>query len=1306
MLPPEADEFASRFPGEIRMLLAMLRMSNLGGLAVAECDDLDMRSRLIDYFRRYLEADGIYIFNFEVSAKDTNLVRSLTELTDHSRFKNLELTGKYKSIVLFVYGTEKFSAEQRDQFIRLLNFLRDRLTMIAQPIVLWGTSAFITQLARNAPDFWNWKGHFFSFPSIPAVDGQEAADPNDFHGNLPPIRRYLRRILEDSDFVVWKDLYLPLKAKRAAETISPFPPRHTLTKTELHQLAPLFSHAESFNANEIVFQRGSRGDKCFVIVSGEVEVLVPDALGNDMVVSKLGKGDFFGEIALIKRVPRTATIRATRSSKFVTLVPRALTLLNDKAPAVLDIITEIAHRRLEARTKDPQEVLSPLRRFAIEGASLIQQTPVDVRDLIALDRRTVILGDAGAGKTTVLRRMMLDAADQAERLLTTSAEPITLPIFLKLNALSPGKTLEGLILDAFRSYEIYEFGTEADIVGLLNGESPDNATFHSILFLLDGLNEMPFQDRTRPELSRFIRTYTQHRFTLSCRVQDYTALHGFRTGVLQRLGGEDIEAFLVNYLRAEQGRKVAKEIYSDPQLEDLAQTPLALYMFAQIAKRSEEALPKNRGVLFEVFTDNLLERTDSEWWQIFGRSKAKVPLSLRKAALASLGLAMQEEEAWAFTRARWMDIISHELRNYHNKATPGERVEMQYIAPEDVHEEIKHSGLIRYSESRAWVEFAHHTYQEFFAALAQRDRGHEIEQYLRTAEVRRRWQGTIILLYGISKDRAGLYSRILGQDNDYARIWLAAQCLANSGEDIAWTLQHLERHLPPQQHFAVQFSVGLASRLLGRYPEALTYLHMATEKDPGSAEVQYELGSLYRQVDQYERAIVHLEEAIRLRSDFVDAYNQLGITYHDQGKYVEAMMVFRATTQLEPANPHHFYNLGTVQKNQRDYVAARESFRTALKLKADYSEAHTQLDILEKALSTGVVRVLENIPILSNMTLEQSVLLANRIKVTEYQPGQIVFHMGEMGDTFYIIEAGEVEVLAPDIGDQPAGIINRLGPGNFFGEIALLRAIPRTATIRVVKPARLLTISREDFDSVVRKYPSIAHDLAETSGLRLLRDRQIGRRIDLDRFYNPSYISELTRQDEVVVVMGDIHGSTYLTNSIGPELMVAFLDEYLLRMSSIIVQAGGAMDKSLGDSVMGVFGSSPNQRDEDHVTAAHSALLAALKMRQAYLVLRDEWKRQSPEFAQTGMGIGVSTGKVKTGTVGPEATMVGPAVNMSSKLSKMAIKGRNESEIYIDVRTRELTGDAFLTEPLDTAYTKKKVGVELEAYRVMQRQKK
>jgi CRP-like cAMP-binding protein len=1303
MVLPKTDEFTARFPDEIKTLLAMLRLGNLGGLAVAECDSLDLRARLFDYFRRCLEADNIYLFNYQVSPKDTNLVRSLAELTDHPRFKNLELTGKYKSIAIFVYDLEKFNNEQRDRFVKLLNFLRDRFTTIAYPIVIWGSSTFVSQLARNAPDFWSWKGHFFRFPAphLPDLVQELQRPAPDLPRLLPPIQRYLQQVSEDPDYRIWRELYLPLKAIRSDETVTPFPPRHTLTYEELRQLAPLFPTADTYPANHVIFERAEQGDTCHVIVSGEVEVLVPDGLGNDIVVSKLGKGDFFGEIALIKRVPRTATVRTTKPTKLVTLTHRSLSLLNHRAPNVLDILTDIAQRRLEMRAQDPQEAVSPLRRFAMAGSSLVRENPVDVRELIANDSRTVILGEAGAGKTTVLRRFSLDTAEAAlDHLQSEAEEMIILPIFIKLNALSLEKTVEQLILETFQSYQIQGFETEADVVRLLEGDESDKTPIHSILFLMDGLNEMPAPEQTRHKLSRFIGQYGQHRFILSCRSQDYTALHGFRTAMLQRLSGEDIEAFLVNYLSAELGRKVAREIYSDPQLEDLAQTPLALYMLAQIARRSAEELPKNRGVLFEVFTDNLLDRANSNWQSLFNQAKSRVPLALRKKVLASLGLSMQEEEVWNCPIERWLALITQQLQQYQASDSPGERANLSAINAQHIHQEIKDSGLVRYSENREAVEFAHQTYQEFFAALAQNDQDYDLEPHLRTNEARRRWQGTIVLLYGIAHDKPTLYSKILGHENDYARIWLAAQCLTNSGEEIAAALQTLERKLPLTQHFALLFSAGLASRQLGRYPEALSYLHIASEERPGSAEVRYELGSLYRKVEQYERAIEHLEEAIRLRSDFVDAYNQLGITYHDQGKYVEALTVFRATTQLEPANPHHFYNLGTTHKIVRDYTAARESFRTALKLKPGYTEAQTQLVLLDKALATGVVRVLENIPILSKMTLEQSIVLANRIKVAEFKPGQIIFHMGEMGETFYIIETGEVEVLAPDMGGQPSGVINRLGPGDFFGEIALLRAIPRTATIRSTKPTRLLTISRDDFEQVVEKYPSIAHTLAETSGLRLLRDRQIGRRVDLDRYYDPGYIAELTHQNEVTVVMGDIHGSTFLTHAIGPELMVAFLDEYLLRMSTIIVQAGGAMDKSLGDSVMGVFGNFPGRHQDSRVTSANSAMLAALKMRQAYIILRDEWKRESPEFAKTGMGVGISTGKVKTGTVGPEATMVGPAVNLSSKLSKLAIRGRTESEIYIDRRTRDLIGEAFMTEALDMGYTKRKVGVELEAYRI------
>jgi tetratricopeptide (TPR) repeat protein len=432
--------------------------------------------------------------------------------------------------------------------------------------------------------------------------------------------------------------------------------------------------------------------------------------------------------------------------------------------------------------------------------------------------------------------------------------------------------------------------------------------------------KFPPPERNQPAISLFIKKYSQHRFILTCRTQDYTTLKGFNTAILQRLSEQDIETFLVNYLQAEQGRKVAREIYSDPQLEDLAQTPLALFMLTQIAGLSNEELPKNRGLLFEVFTDNLLNRIDDNQWQTsLAPLKARAPLALRKKALANLGLAMQMEEVWNLSHERWLEIIEAELRHFIQRAAPSKKTEAVGLTPADIHAEIINSGLVRYSESRSWIEFAHHTYQEFFAALAQHDQDLDLEPQLVTEEARRRWQGTIILLYGIVRDKPALYSKILGNANDYARIWLAGHCLANSGEEIAVALQTLERILPFNQHFALLFSAGLACRQLGRYPESLSYLHMASEEQPGNAEIYYEIGSLYRKVEQYERAIEHLEQAINLRSDFVDAYNQLGITYHDQGKYIEALTVFRATTQLEPTNSHHFFNLGTTQKILRDY---------------------------------------------------------------------------------------------------------------------------------------------------------------------------------------------------------------------------------------------------------------------------------------------------------------------------------------------------------------------------------------------------
>jgi CRP-like cAMP-binding protein len=78
-----------------------------------------------------------------------------------------------------------------------------------------------------------------------------------------------------------------------------------------------------------------------------------------------------------------------------------------------------------------------------------------------------------------------------------------------------------------------------------------------------------------------------------------------------------------------------------------------------------------------------------------------------------------------------------------------------------------------------------------------------------------------------------------------------------------------------------------------------------------------------------------------------------------------------------------------------------------------------------------------------------------------YPPGQDIVVQGEPGDAFYAIGSGQVEVL--EDGQQVA----RLGPGSYFGEIALLMDSPRTATVRAITPARAYRLDREGFDALV-----------------------------------------------------------------------------------------------------------------------------------------------------------------------------------------------------------------------------------------------
>lgn len=92
--------------------------------------------------------------------------------------------------------------------------------------------------------------------------------------------------------------------------------------------------------------------------------------------------------------------------------------------------------------------------------------------------------------------------------------------------------------------------------------------------------------------------------------------------------------------------------------------------------------------------------------------------------------------------------------------------------------------------------------------------------------------------------------------------------------------------------------------------------------------------------------------------------------------------------------------------------------------------------------------------------------LALHVDDVRVAAGQKVFHQGDHGDRFYVIEDGEAEV----IGD--GRLIRALRSGDGFGEIALLHDTLRTATVRARTPLRLYTLDRRHFLSAVNGYES------------------------------------------------------------------------------------------------------------------------------------------------------------------------------------------------------------------------------------------
>lgn len=119
--------------------------------------------------------------------------------------------------------------------------------------------------------------------------------------------------------------------------------------------------------------------------------------------------------------------------------------------------------------------------------------------------------------------------------------------------------------------------------------------------------------------------------------------------------------------------------------------------------------------------------------------------------------------------------------------------------------------------------------------------------------------------------------------------------------------------------------------------------------------------------------------------------------------------------------------------------------------------------------------------------------MAKENRTREYAEGERVFTEGDPGNEMYYVEQGRVEIRHR-VGDKDE-VLARLQPGQFFGEMAIFDADPRSATAIAARASRLVCYTRDEFEAAIREDPELASFLIEDLCTRLRKADQYVRDI-------------------------------------------------------------------------------------------------------------------------------------------------------------------------------------------------------------------
>jgi formylglycine-generating enzyme required for sulfatase activity len=425
------------------------------------------------------------------------------------------------------------------------------------------------------------------------------------------------------------------------------------------------------------------------------------------------------------------------------------------------------------------DVPSEFTELAVSGQGAgrqVRRIPLtDITEALARHDALALLGEPGAGKTTTLYKLALDAA---RRRLTSGQDQA--PLLLSL-ADYRGYPSPQAFLQATWTHSL---GRDDLTERLRRGE---------LLLLCDALNEMPFADDRdyREKVAawrRFAGEWPGNRLVFTCRSRDYSEPLGLPQVEIERLDDRRVQEFLAKYLASQPGlAETAWTRLAGSPLLALVRNPYYLSMLCLILA-GKGAWPANRGQLFDEFAGYLLRREAD-------RGHPDWPgLEPLRTALAGLAEAIQPlGQGTRLPRPELLKRIPSQVDGKDGPAsTPPQTILRLGLAATLLDTELAPGET-------EMVRFYHHQLQEYFAARALLRRfvvGEDLSGRWRAPRLAREmpatgalgdyeplppppaagWEEATILAVGLAADPAALVEAVRR-----VNPVLAARCLAESG---------------------------------------------------------------------------------------------------------------------------------------------------------------------------------------------------------------------------------------------------------------------------------------------------------------------------------------------------------------------------------------------------------------------------------------------------------------------------------------------------------------------------------------------